>query len=196
MIINVGNIFQIALPNKFKIVQLDIPIIKYTNPSTGEVLDDQVFCTDILDILTQDFFSRKNKGVVDDTQKNSSAVEDVVVRKLLQLKTFADFLAINSTKIFNIILLTIAQVNQHPDRPGYERVSSTQQKQREHFCATIIKRCWKSSRQTSPSSAETIKDGNQLIQPPNDQRNSVALSEKEFNVDVPYIDQGSIQDLT
>ena len=54
----------------------------------------------------------------------------------------------------------------------------------------------KSSRQTSPSSAETIKDGNQLIQPPNDQRNSVALSEKEFNVDVPYIDQGSIQDLT
>merc|ERR1719507_1391211 len=73
--------FQIALPNKFKIVQLDIPIIKYTNPSTGEVLDDQVFCTDILDILTQDFFSRKNKGVVDDTQKNSSAVEDVVVNQ-------------------------------------------------------------------------------------------------------------------
>lgn len=92
MIINVGNIFQIALPNKFKIVQLDIPIIKYTNPSTGEVLDDQVFCTDILDILTQDFFSRKNKGVVDDTQKNSSAVEDVVVHKLLELKTFTDFL--------------------------------------------------------------------------------------------------------
>lgn len=90
----------------------------------------------------------------------------------------------------------LLQVNQHPDRPGYERVSSTQQKQREQFCATIIKRCWKSSRQTSPSSAETIKDGNQLIQPPNDQRNSVALSEKEFNVDVPYIDQGSIQDLT
>lgn len=88
MIINVENIFQIALPNKFKIVQLDIPIIKYTNPSTGEVLDDQVFCTDILDILTQDFFSRKNKGVVDDTQKNSSAVEDVVVRKLLELKHF------------------------------------------------------------------------------------------------------------
>ena len=92
MIIDVENIFQIALPNKFKIVQLDIPIIKYTNPSTGEVLDDQVFCTDILDILTQDFFSRKNKGVVDDTQKNSSAVEDVVVRKLLESKTFTDFL--------------------------------------------------------------------------------------------------------
>ena len=102
MIINVGNIFQIALPNKFKIVQLDIPIIKYTNPSTGEVLDDQVFCTDILDILTQDFFSRKNKGVVDDTQKNSSAVEDVVVSKLLELKIFTEELVY--FKFVNVVL--------------------------------------------------------------------------------------------
>ena len=107
MIINVENIFQIALPNKFKIVQLDIPIIKYTNPSTGEVLDDQVFCTDILDILTQDFFSRKNKGVVDDTQKNSSAVEDVVVRKLLELKHFT-YILISSAKTFTIMFLYTA----------------------------------------------------------------------------------------
>ena len=108
MIINMGNIFQIALPNKFKIVQLDIPIIKYTNPSTGEVLDDQVFCTDILDILTQDFFSRKNKGVVDDTQKNSSAVEDVVVRIPLELDTFTEFLLISSVKTFTIMFLIIS----------------------------------------------------------------------------------------
>ena len=107
MIINVQNIFQIALPNKFKIVQLDIPIIKYTNPSTGEVLDDQVFCTDILDILTQDFFSRKNKGVVDDTQKNSSAVEDVVVRKLIELKHFTYFLLISSAKTLTLSLIHI-----------------------------------------------------------------------------------------
>ena len=85
-------------------------------------------------------------------------------------------------------------MNQHPDRPGYERVSSSQQKQREHFSASVVKRCWKHHRQSSPSSAETIKNGGQLIQPSTDksnleQRNSLALSEKEFNVEVPYIDQ-------
>ena len=60
---------------------MDIPIIRLTIPSTGEVKEDQVFCTDILDLLTQDFFARKGKGVVDETQKSQSAVEDVVVRK-------------------------------------------------------------------------------------------------------------------
>ena len=91
---------------------------------------------------------------------------------------------VSNTKIF--------QVNQHPERPGYERVSSSQQKQREHFSATIIKRCWKHHRQSGPSSAETVKNGGKLIQPTdktNEQRNSLALSEKEFNVEVPYIDQ-------
>ena len=85
-----------------------------------------------------------------------------------------------------------------PDRPGYERVSSSQERQREHFSATLIKRCWKQHRQSSPSSAETVKNGGHLIQPSTnaktaaDQRNSLALSEKEFNLEdqeVPYIDQ-------
>ena len=65
-------------------IHLDIPIIRYTNPSTKEVLEDQVFCSDILDLLTQDFFARKGKGTVEETTKQSSAVEDVVVRKILQ----------------------------------------------------------------------------------------------------------------
>ena len=34
-------------------------------------------------------------------------------------------------------------VNTFADRPGYERVSSTQMKQREYYCATMIKRAWK-----------------------------------------------------
>ena len=81
-----------------------------------------------------------------------------------------------------------------PERPGYERVSSSEARQREHFSATLIKRCWKQHRQSSPSSAETLKNGGHLIQPNTseksaDQRNSLALSEKEFNVEVPYIDQ-------
>ena len=85
------------MPNKYKIVQLDIPIIRYTDPVTKEVNEDQVFCTDILDLLTQDFFARKgNKGVVDDPQKGSSAVEDVVVRETHKIK----FLEYETSKLW------------------------------------------------------------------------------------------------
>ena len=35
------------------------------------------------------------------------------------------------------------QVTTFNDRPGYERVSSTQVKQREFYAATLIKRAWK-----------------------------------------------------
>ena len=56
--------------------------MNFTHPETGEVKYDQVFCTDILDVLTQDFFSRKGKGVVEESQQ-SSAVEDVKVKKQL-----------------------------------------------------------------------------------------------------------------
>ena len=64
---------QIPQPNKFKIIQMDIPIVRFTHPVTGVVREDCVFCADILDILTQDFFSRKN------TQFDSPHVEDVKV---------------------------------------------------------------------------------------------------------------------
>ena len=33
-----------------------------THPDTGEVKECMVFCTDILDALTQDFFARKGGG--------------------------------------------------------------------------------------------------------------------------------------
>ena len=66
------------------------------------------------------------------------------------------------------------------------------QRQREHFCATIIKRSWKHHRPSNPQSAEAVKNGGQLINKA-EQRQSLVLSEKEFNVEVPYIDQESPQ---
>lgn len=54
---------QIPKPNKFKIIHMDIPIVRWTDPNSGEVKDNAVFCTDILDALTQDFFARKGNPV-------------------------------------------------------------------------------------------------------------------------------------
>jgi hypothetical protein len=66
---------QLPKPNKFELIQMDIPIVRFTNPHTGQVKENQVFCADILDELTQDFFSRKNN------QFDSPQVEDVKVTK-------------------------------------------------------------------------------------------------------------------
>ena len=44
------------------------------------------------------------------------------------------------------------------DRPGYERVSSTQLKERERYCATLIKRAWKHHR--SVTSGRSYKKKN------------------------------------
>ena len=49
---------QIPKPNKYKLIHLDIPIARWTDPKTGEVHENKVFCSDILDILTRDFFAR------------------------------------------------------------------------------------------------------------------------------------------
>ena len=65
---------QIAQPNKFKIIHMDIPIVRFSDPDTGEVKEDMVFCTDILDALTQDFFARKGNPIEDPPQ-----VEEVKV---------------------------------------------------------------------------------------------------------------------
>eukprot|EP00094_Tigriopus_californicus_P000958 TCALIF_00927-PA protein Name:"Similar to para Sodium channel protein para (Drosophila melanogaster)" AED:0.11 eAED:0.11 QI:164/0.70/0.5/1/1/1/18/32/1532 len=70
---------QIRKPNKFKIVQMDIPIVRFINPETGQTREDCVFCADILDILTQDFFARKGNKI-----EESPHVEHVKVT------TFAD----------------------------------------------------------------------------------------------------------
>ena len=44
---------QVAKPNKYKVIKMDIPIIKFTNPNTGEVQEDCIFCADVLDILVR-----------------------------------------------------------------------------------------------------------------------------------------------
>ena len=58
------------LPNKYKISQLNIPIIKYKNPSTEEEREDQVYCRDIIDVVTKDFFARKNNACTDEKEVN------------------------------------------------------------------------------------------------------------------------------
>ena len=54
---------QISKPNKFKIIHMDIPIVRWTDPGSGEIKENMVFCTDILDALTQDFFARKGNPI-------------------------------------------------------------------------------------------------------------------------------------
>ena len=68
---------QVAKPNKYKIIKMDIPIIKFTNPNTGEVQEDCIFCADVLDILTQEFFSKSGDNPVMD--EGPQAVEEVKV---------------------------------------------------------------------------------------------------------------------
>merc|ERR1719458_71351 len=70
---------QIGRPNKFKIIHMDIPIVRWTDPENGEIQEDKVFCTDILDSLTQDFFARKGNPI-----EEPPHVEEVKVT------TFAD----------------------------------------------------------------------------------------------------------
>ena len=53
---------QIPKPNKFKIIHMDIPIVRYTD-AEGELYENVVFCSDILDALTQDFFARKGNPI-------------------------------------------------------------------------------------------------------------------------------------
>ena len=55
----------------------DIPIVKFTNRENGEVVDNCVFCADILDVLTQNFFAQKGKHV-----EEKPHVEDVKVKKI------------------------------------------------------------------------------------------------------------------
>ena len=52
---------------------MKVPIVRVTVPETGQVREECVYCADILDILTQDFFSRKNNTF------DTSHVEEVKV---------------------------------------------------------------------------------------------------------------------
>ena len=70
---------------------MDIPIVRWTDPKSGEAFEDkvqarnnnqpflllcsQVYCSDILDAITKDFFARKG-GAMDET----THVTDIQVR--------------------------------------------------------------------------------------------------------------------
>ena len=71
---------QIPRPNKFKIIHMDIPIIRWTDPQSSEIKENMVFCTDILDALTQDFFARKGNPI-----EEPSHVEEIKVGLFGQL---------------------------------------------------------------------------------------------------------------
>ena len=71
---------------------MDIPIVRWTDPKSGEAFEDkvkarnnnqpflllcsQVYCSDILDAITKDFFARKG-GAMDET----THVTDIQVRE-------------------------------------------------------------------------------------------------------------------
>ena len=128
---------QIPRPNKFKLVHMDIPIVRWTDPKTGEVHENKAFCSDILDSLTQDFFARKGNAIEEPLQiseiKVSLSIWDIISNYLIQVTTFAD-------------------------RPGYERTSSSLWKQREEYCATLIQQAWREHHQGTVTKGTTARN--------------------------------------
>ena len=90
-------------------------------------MEDKVFCSDILDALTQDFFARKGNPI-----EEPAHVEEIKASR--HMKT--------------IVLTFSDQVTTFADRPGYERTSSSLWKQREEYCASLIQKAWKVHNQT------------------------------------------------
>ena len=87
-------------------------------------MEDKVFCSDILDALTQDFFARKGNPIEEPAHVEEIKVSDIIL-KIIVLSFIAD------------------QVTTFADRPGYERTSSSLWKQREEYCASLIQKAWK-----------------------------------------------------
>ena len=86
----------------------------------GEVKDDMVFSSDLLDALTSDFFARKGNS----SCGGYKSKEEYVKHKRKYVSS-------------------ILQVQSFFDRPGYERTSSSLWKQREEYCANIIQQAWR-----------------------------------------------------
>ena len=57
---------------------MDIPIVRWTNPDNEEVKDTMVFCTDILDALTQDFFARKGNPIEEPAPTDEIKVQNSI----------------------------------------------------------------------------------------------------------------------
>lgn len=143
MWLNLSWSYRVPRPNKYKVISLDIPIARFKNHD-GEVREMCVFCADILDILTQNFFSEKGKHI-----EEKAHVEDVKVSFSFwpsgyTFNNFVTFLQDSLRKCDKVLFnYKILQVTTFPDRPGYERVSSSLMVQREIYCASTIKRAWK-----------------------------------------------------
>ena len=94
----------------------------------------QVFCSDILDAITKDFFARKQH-----TPDETMHVEDIQVLdgRDQNKSTMSCFkFEVIKTK------LKYSQASLSADRPGYERTSSSLWKQREEYCAALLQRAW------------------------------------------------------
>ena len=77
---------QIPKPNKFKIIHMDIPIVRWTDPASGQIKDNCVFCTDILDALTQDFFARKGNPIDEPARADEIKVGDFRFLSVVRLR--------------------------------------------------------------------------------------------------------------
>ena len=59
---------QVARPNKYKLIGMDLPIGRWTDPQTGEVHEDQVFYLDILQALTEKLVLRRDYEETEETE--------------------------------------------------------------------------------------------------------------------------------
>ena len=101
-----------------------------SNFEVGYLYFSKVYCSDILDAITKDFFARKGGAMDETTHVTDIQVQDKIRKKNIpppQVATFAD-------------------------RPGYERTSSSLWKQREEYCAALIQKAWKDHQVNCPCS--------------------------------------------
>lgn len=96
-------------------------------------MEDKVFCSDILDALTQDFFARKGNPIEEPAHVEEIKVE-MKTQKVWFTKNGWDLAKLDDS---------FTQVTTFADRPGYERTSSSLWKQREEYCASLIQKAWK-----------------------------------------------------
>ena len=98
-------------------------------------MEDKVFCSDILDALTQDFFARKGNPI-----EEPAHVEEIKVSGNMMRTIDLTFLPL---PLPMLTFFPNNQVTTFADRPGYERTSSSLWKQREEYCASLIQKAWK-----------------------------------------------------
>ena len=108
-------------------------------------MEDKVFCSDILDALTQDFFARKGNPIEEPAHVEEIKVNHPDPPDLDGLWWFLK--GVDYLTLMNFYSRG-HQVTTFADRPGYERTSSSLWKQREEYCASLIQKAWKVHNQT------------------------------------------------